>query len=64
MQNTIRKSCDQSCHCQEKEIEQIIANTSDALKENFTTPSRLISYYEIYSIIDEIALKIKRRYIE
>lgn len=48
----------------EKEIEQIIANTSDALKENFTTPSRLISYYEIYCIIDEIALKIKRRYIE
>lgn len=48
----------------EIEIEQIIANTSDALKENFTTPSRLISYYEIYCIIDEIALKIKRRYIE
>ena len=24
MQNTIRKSCDQSCHCQEKEIEQML----------------------------------------
>lgn len=48
----------------EIEIERIISKTSDTLKENFITPSRLISYYEIYSIIDEIATKTKRRYVE
>lgn len=48
----------------EIEIERIISKTSDTLKENFITPSRLISYYEIYSIIDEIATKTKLRYVE
>lgn len=48
----------------EIEIERLISKTSDTLKENFITPSRLISYYEIYSIIDEIATKTKRRYVE